>query len=58
MSYGSLHSQGPKNGTGIFSWGDRTDMHKVGSNVEEGSQQYFEYGELTNGIAPDSHSST
>lgn len=45
MSYGSLHNQGPKNGTGIFSWGDRTDMHKVGSNVEEGSQQYFKYGE-------------
>lgn len=45
MSYGSLHSQGPKNGTGIFSWGDRTDMYKVGSNVEEGSQQYLKYGE-------------
>ena len=45
MSYGSLHSQGPKNGTGIFNWGDRTDEHKEELNLEEGSQQYFKYGE-------------
>ena len=57
MSSGPVHYSKSKTAAGIFNWGDRTDEHKEGLYLEEGSQQYFKYGELTNGIAPDSHPS-
>ena len=45
MSSGPVHYSKSKTAAGIFNWGDRTDEHKEELNLEEGSQQYFKYGE-------------
>ena len=45
MSSGPVNYSKSKTAAGIFNWGDRTDEHKEGLYLEEGSQQYFKYGE-------------
>ena len=45
MSSGPVHYNKSKTASGIFNWGDRTDEHNEGFDLEEGSQQYFKYGE-------------